>query len=140
MAAESPPDSMRLVISSEPVHLEAAVHEAETFFKSHIEDEDLVYNMVLLTSEVVTNGMEHGNGFDPSKKVIIEFLVDERRAQITVEDEGGGFTRGSVPNPLENSHLLDDGGRGLFLLEALADEVHYELGGRRTRVVFNRPA
>jgi serine/threonine-protein kinase RsbW len=131
---------MRLVLASEPVHLEAAVLEAETFFKSHIADDDLVYNIVLLTSEVVTNGMEHGNDFDLAKKVTVEFIVDEESAQITVEDEGTGFARDRVPNPLENSHLLDDGGRGLFLLESLADEVHYELGGRRTRVVFKRTA
>ncbi len=125
-------------MASEHVNIERAVERAESFFSDHVDDEDLVYNLVLLTSETVTNGMEHGNKFDAEKKVVIEFLVDGSRLEISVEDEGRGFTRAVVPNPLDEEHLFDSGGRGLFLLESLADEVHYELEGRRTRVVFNR--
>ncbi len=124
-------------MASEQVNIERAVERAESFFSDHVDNEDLLYNLVLLTSESVTNGMEHGNKFDSSKNVVIEFFVGVDRIEISVEDEGVGFAREVVPNPLEEEHLFDSGGRGLFLLESLADEVHYELEGRRIRVVFN---
>lgn len=127
-----------MVLASEHPNVEQAVEQAESFFKDHVDDEDLLYNLVLLTSEAVTNGMEHGNDFDPAKSVTIEFKVATGLLEIMVEDEGPGFERKGVPNPLSEDHLFDDGGRGLFLLEALADEVKYELGGRRTRVTFHR--
>ncbi len=125
-------------MASEQINIERAVEQAEAFFGTHVSDEELVYNLVLLTSEAVTNGMKHGNAFDPEKNVTVEFVVEKKRIEISVEDEGGGFVRDVVPDPLENSHLFDSSGRGLFLLESLADEVHYELDGRKTRVVFKR--
>ncbi len=127
-----------MVLASEHTNVEQAVEQAESFFKEHVDDEDLLYNLVLLTSEAVTNGMEHGNDFDPGKRVVVEFKVSSAALEITVEDEGPGFERKRVPNPLTEDHLFDDGGRGLFLLESLADDVRYELGGRRTRVTFRR--
>ena len=132
------PNRLRLVMASEHANLEEAVERAETFFSSHLDDEDLIYNLVLLTSEAVTNGMEHGNHFDPNRSVIIEFSVNAQMAEIVVEDQGPGFRRDTVPDPLTEEHLFDAGGRGLFLLEHLADEVRYELDGRRTRVIFRR--
>lgn len=129
---------LQLEMSSNHTNIEKAVDRAESFFSEWLEDEDLVYNLVLLTSEAVTNGMEHGNRFDESKKVFIEFVVCDTRIEISVEDQGPGFTREQVPNPLSDSKLFADGGRGLFLLESIADEVNYEKDGRKTRVIFNR--
>jgi serine/threonine-protein kinase RsbW len=127
-----------MVLASEHANVEQAVEQAESFFGEHVTDDDLLYTLVLLTSEAVTNGMEHGNDFDPAKSVTVEFRVSTGSFEIVVEDEGLGFERNRVPNPLSEDHLFDDGGRGLFLLESLADEVRYELGGRRTRVTFRR--
>ncbi len=127
-----------MVLASKHVNVERAVNQAEAFFKSHVDDEELLYNLVLLTSEAVTNGMEHGNEFDPEKSVIVEFVASGLILEVVVEDEGPGFERDSVPSPLSEDHLFDSGGRGLFLLESLADEVKYERGGRRTRVTFRR--
>jgi len=125
-----------MVLASEHANVEQAVEQAETFFSAHVEDDDVVYNLVLLTSEAVTNGMEHGNQFDPEKNVTLEFRVSGSAIEIVVEDEGPGFERGFVPDPLREDHLFASGGRGLFLLESLADEVKYEDGGRRIRVTF----
>ena len=127
-----------MVLASEHANVEQAVEQAEAFFSTHVEDDDVVYNLVLLTSEAVTNGMEHGNQFDPEKNVTLEFRVSGSAIEILVEDEGPGFERGFVPDPLSEDHLFAFGGRGLFLLESLADEVKYEDGGRRIRVTFKR--
>ena len=132
------PTTLRMVLASEHPNVEQAVEQAESFFKDHVDDEELLYNLVLLTSEAVTNGMEHGNHFDAAKSVIVEFRASDHSLEIMVEDEGPGFERRRVPSPLTEDHLFDSGGRGLFLLESLADDVGYELGGRRIRVTFRR--
>ena len=140
MSTDQLPITLRMVLASEHPNVELAVEQAESFFKDHVIDEDLLYNLVLLTSEAVTNGMEHGNDFDPSKSVTVELKVSPASLEIVVEDEGPGFERRRVPNPLSEDHLFDDGGRGLFLLESIADEVNYELGGRLLRGLLRAEA
>ena len=125
-------------MASSHANIEKAVDQAESFFSKLLDDEDLIYNLVLLTSEAVTNGMEHGNRFNESKMIFVEFVVDAKRIEISVEDQGPGFVREQVPDPLTDAQLFASGGRGLFLLESIADEVTYENEGRKTRVFFDR--
>ena len=129
--------SRRFEIPSSFKELEAIVDAAEVFFGSCFEDDEKVYACVLLTSEAVKNAIEHGNAFDESKKVIIEFKKTDSGAELWVEDEGGGFVRSAVADPLSEEHLFDDGGRGLFLIEKMADKVVYEKGGRRVGIILS---
>ena len=131
------PARLRLVMTSEHVNLERAVDQAESFFNQHLVDEELVYNLMLMASEAVTNGMEHGNAFDAEKEVIIEYMVFSDHVMISVEDEGPGFERSTVPDPLGEERKFASGGRGLFLMEHICDEVRYEAGGRRIHLRIN---
>jgi serine/threonine-protein kinase RsbW len=58
--------------------------------------------------------------------------------EVWVEDEGEGFVRRDIPDPLSAEHLLDTGGRGIFLIERMADEVRYERDGRRVGMIFRK--
>ncbi len=129
--------SRRIEIPSSFNELEAIVDAAEVFFRSCFEDDEKIYAGILLTSEAVTNAIEHGNAFDESKKVIIEFKKTDSGAELWVEDEGAGFERSAVADPLAEEHLFDDGGRGLFLIEKMADKVLYEKGGRRVGIILS---
>jgi len=114
------------------------VDEAQSFFSKYTEDEDLVHKIMLLTSEAVTNAIEHGNAFDESKSVVLEFKCGISLLEVWVEDEGEGYHRSEVANPLTDDHLLSEGGRGIFLIEELADEVRYGKRGRRIGMMFDR--
>lgn len=118
--------------------LEKIVDEAELFFASCFSDDEKVYMGVLLTSEAVSNAIEHGNALDASKKVLIEFHSTPEFVELWVEDEGHGFVREDLKDPLAEEHLCDDSGRGIFLMEKLADEVRFEKGGRRIGLFFRR--
>lgn len=109
---------------------------AEAFYASCFDNDDKVFTGVLLASEAVTNAIEHGNNYDESKQVLIEFLLQNGRAECWVEDQGEGFDRQAVADPLASENLLEDGGRGIFLIERLADEVIYEKGGRRIGIIM----
>ena len=49
--------------------------------------------------------------------------------ELVVSDEGEGFDRQQVRDPLAAENRARAGGRGLFLMERLMDEVRYEDGG-----------
>lgn len=142
MNASTSPASKRLHLrlASHFDNLERVVEETQQFMEDLTDNEDFAYHIVLLTSEAVTNAMEHGNGFDPEKEVEVDLHVFADRIEIAVEDEGSGFDQDAVPDPLAQEHLLDGRGRGLFLMEEMADEVHFEEGGKQLRLVCYIPS
>jgi serine/threonine-protein kinase RsbW len=94
--------------------------------------DDLVRSVFpLVIDEAVTNAMQHGNGWNPERTVTIEATLSPGGFRLVVEDEGAGFDRAGVRDPLRRENLTREGGRGLFLMETLIDEVRYEEGGRR---------
>lgn len=119
----------RIAISSRLEELDMVVDAAEAFYKSCFKEDDRVFTGVLLVSEAVSNAIEHGNDNDASKQVVIEFRHGPGRCECWVEDEGKGFNREAIADPLASENLLEDGGRGIFLIERLADEVIYKKGG-----------
>lgn len=135
---DAPLDRVHLAVGSTFENLEVLVDRLEGFVAKYVGEEERAYQIVLAASEAVTNAMQHGNAFDPGKTTTLECLAFEDRLEIGVEDEGGGFERGQVKDPLEEENLLEPSGRGLYIIETLADEVRYEQAGRRVQMTFNR--
>jgi len=94
-------------------------------------DEDIVFDVHVGFEEALRNAMIHGNRNEPAKKVRIETEITDEYVQITVEDEGQGFDPGNLPDPTLDENLLKEGGRGVYLIKHLMDEVTFEKGGRR---------
>jgi serine/threonine-protein kinase RsbW len=46
-----------------------------------------------------------------------------------VRDEGKGFSSTELPDPTAAQQLESTHGRGVYLMTALMDEVHFERGG-----------
>lgn len=130
---------LTLVLPSTFDSVELAVEEASTFFGHFFKDDDHLYKLQLIASEAVTNGIEHGNKYIEEKTVTVVFKVESEQSVISVEDQGEGFTRKTVSDPLDESNLLEDGGRGLFLMESMADDVRYDMDGRRITLHVGNP-
>lgn len=102
-------------------------------------DEDSTGKLMLLLSEAVTNAIVHGNNEDPSKKVDVEINIKPDSITTTVEDEGKGYNPDhDSENPLNEENLLNEGGRGIFLLEEISDELEYFNGGRGIKFIILR--
>ncbi len=86
-------------------------------------------NLRVAVSEALSNAILYGNAGDRSKKVLVRANVDAWKARIQVIDEGPGFDPGRVPDPTDAEAIESAGGRGLFLLKRLADEVRYNAPG-----------
>jgi len=106
---------MRLIVDSSYSELESVINQALSFFASHTDNMDVLHKVMLLTSEAVTNGMKHGNQLDKNKSVVVDFMCHENSLEVWVEDEGSGFDRDAIPDPLSSEHLMDEGGRGDIL-------------------------
>lgn len=133
-------DTLTLLLPSDLTVLDQVVEATQDYLAARLDDEDLAYRVLLLATEAVTNAIEHGNQLDASKQVRMSLRVLPGQVELSVEDEGGGFDPASVENPLRDENLLEDSGRGIFLIEQMADEVYYEHEGRRVRMFFNRSA
>ena len=94
----------------------------------------------LALEEGLMNAIKHGNKLDPAKTVYVEAKVTPRSTQITIEDQGKGFSRSDVPDPCASENLLKCSGRGILLMEAYMDKVQYTRGGRRVKMVKKNSA
>ena len=89
----------------------------------------------LALEEALVNAIKHGNRQDPQKLVRVNAYVSPSRAEVTVEDEGAGFSRKSVPDPTAEENLHRCSGRGILLIETYMSEVRWDHGGRRLHMV-----
>ena len=141
MASRAEPSvqkTLHLRLSSGFKNLERAVEEAEAFMATVTDDDDLAYRVTLLTSESVTNAMEHGHQWNPEQHVILDLTAYTDRIVLSVIDEGEGFEFSSVVDPLDQDNLLNGRGRGLYFMEHMANELHLENDGCLLRLVFYR--
>ena len=101
---------------------------------------DTAFAIRIALEEALVNAIKHGNRLDPSKKVHVESRVTPKRAEITIEDEGPGFDRASVPDPTLEENLDKCSGRGILLMEAYMNRVEWSRGGRRVHMVKKNEA
>ncbi|MGH9914603.1 MAG: ATP-binding protein [Pyrinomonadaceae bacterium] len=86
-------------------------------------------NLYTALNEAFVNAVKHGNKLDPAKTIHIIVEFNSRQARFTFEDQGEGFDRSTLPNPLESENLLKTSGRGIHLIRHIMDEVEYNASG-----------
>ena len=91
--------------------------------------ERTLFSVRLALEEAVINAIKHGNELDPTKKVKLNFLVEDDKMTVTVTDEGPGFDPTRVPDPWSEEGLAAESGRGLALMKAYMDDVSYNEKG-----------
>ena len=85
--------------------------------------------IALVLEEAVTNGIRHGNGHDPKKKVHVELHRTKRGWAMLMADEGDGFDPATVPDPTTPEGLLAEGGRGLLIIRSFMNKLEFREGG-----------
>ena len=131
-------DTKKLVLESkfeEMERLESYIDELQSWIGFDEEDSGRI---MLTLSEAVNNAIIHGNNEDPEKKVIVKSQLnqDNQMLVISVEDEGDGFELDEIPDPLKDENLLNEGGRGVYLIEQYADDLEFSEGGKKAIVRF----
>ena len=99
-------------------------------------NDDIYGNIMIAVTEAVNNAIVHGNGEDVEKNVLLTLDVNESTLKFMIQDQGVGFDPHELPDPTAPSNLEKPGGRGIFLMKHLADEVSFDDEGRIVKLVF----
>jgi serine/threonine-protein kinase RsbW len=93
------------------------------------------FHLQVALAEALTNAMVHGNKKDPSKKVRMRSRLERGCLHIEIQDEGSGFNPEKVISPLDSHDLLQEGGRGIFLMKCFCDHVFFEEPGNTVHLI-----
>ena len=100
--------------------------------------DDMYGNIMVAVTESVNNAIRHGNKLNKDKNVTLSAIFDETYSNLKfiVEDEGPGFDFEHLEDPTAPENLDKLGGRGIFLMKHLSDEVSFKNGGRTVELTF----
>lgn len=99
-------------------------------------DDDIYGNIMIAVTESVNNAIRHGNGLQNSKNVIISLNLEQDIITFAIQDQGPGFDYQNLPDPTAPENIDKPGGRGIFLMKHLADEVKFKDEGRLVELRF----
>ena len=123
--AETIIDRVSMTLASELPSVERVEAVAERFAQRAGFDEDTASHIAMVCREAAVNAVVHGNRYDPAKHVTASFQLAEEALTVEISDEGPGLDPDCCPDPLAPENLLRTSGRGIFLMRALMDEVHF---------------
>lgn len=125
----------KLVIQSELRSLNTVYQWLEKYLLKKVSEEKL-RNILLVTQEMVTNSILHGNKNIVEKPVTVEVTVNESNIEVEIQDEGEGLA--SLPSKEEAKELdyLSENGRGVKLAVFMTERI--ELNGNRMKLIFNK--
>ncbi len=113
--------------------IESFIDNAKESFEIN---DDLYGNIMISVTECISNAIVHGNQSDSGKLVHLELQMDAGLLRCSIEDEGTGFDFNQLPDPTDPENIEKVGGRGIFLMKHLSDEVKFEDGGKKTILSF----
>ncbi len=116
--------------------VEALIDEISDSFSIN---EENYGNMLIAITEAVNNAITHGNKLDPDKKVRINLENSDGDFSFTILDEGDGFDFTNIPDPTLPENIENIRGRGIFLMNHLADEVIHNEKGTSVTLTFCKP-
>ncbi|MHB8080295.1 MAG: ATP-binding protein [Candidatus Krumholzibacteriia bacterium] len=133
--------TLELTIPSEETLIPGLSHTVGLLLREFgFAQDDWMSTVPLVLDEVLTNAMRHGNQGAPEKCVRVSIAIEADALHVTVTDEGEGFRREGVADPRQGDRIWRAGGRGLFLIEQLMDEVSYRDEGRTVHLVKHNRA
>lgn len=100
-------------------------------------NEDMYGNILISLTEAVNNAIIHGNKADESKKVRVNLEKSDNKISFKITDEGPGFDFDELPDPTAPENILKLGGRGVFLMKQLSDNVNFHDNGSTVELRFS---
>jgi len=99
-------------------------------------DENDLYDLRLVYSELLCNAVVHGNKNDARKLVNLTVELLEDMVYSMIKDEGNGFDyENLVTEALTNGDLYKDRGRGIQLVHSLTDAMSFNVTGNEIKFI-----
>lgn len=126
---------LNLVIPADPRAIPTITEGVKQMLESRKWAEPEIMAVELALQEALANGIRHGCQGDPTRKIQCCVAIDQQgEVTIVVRDPGSGFDVAAIPDPLDPANVLKPGGRGVFLINRLMDEVAFVDGGREVQM------
>jgi serine/threonine-protein kinase RsbW len=90
-----------------------------------------LFHVRMAVEEGLVNAIEHGNRRDQAKFVELDFRVSPEVCYLQITDEGDGFCRATLKPCTDEDCLDKPRGRGVWLIEQLMSETHYNAKGNQ---------
>lgn len=117
-----------------------SIETIESFVNGIVEkyriNPELHCNILVSLTEAVNNAIIHGNSNDESKCVYVQLRKQRNSIAISVSDEGCGFDYQNLPDPTSPENLRRCGGRGVFLMQQLSDNIRFHNNGNTVEMKF----
>jgi len=94
-------------------------------------------DILISLTEAVTNAIVHGNNEAEDKVVKGNMKRESDCLAVRVSDEGTGFDYHNLPDPTSPEYICECGGRGVYLMHRLADNIRFFNNGSTVEMRFN---
>lgn len=84
------------------------------------------FEIKLIISEAINNAFIHGNTSDKNKPIYVEWNIDKKKLTLTVTDCGTGVEGLKINDSINESDILDENGRGLYIINCYSDHVIFK--------------
>jgi serine/threonine-protein kinase RsbW len=113
-----------ITIPSDPILICEVDEFVESRLRERSVEDTIIADIAICATEVVNNGIYHGNRQDPNKTVTLEMKFSPDEVVILVTDQGdNSFNPAEVRDPIADENLLREVGRGIFIVRHLMDKV-----------------
>lgn len=129
-------DNIHIQIPSLPENIRIVESFIDNAKDKYSLNDDIYGNIMIAVTESVNNAIIHGNKSDNKKNVHLKLLLEQSLIKFIIEDEGAGFDYHNLPDPTLPENLSKPGGRGIFLMKNLCDEVAFKNDGRTAELSF----
>ena len=101
-------------------------------------DGDRLTDLAVALAEALSNAAVHGHRLDPKRRVLVAVSISPGCVVVEVSDSGRGFDAHGVSDPTVPERQLATGGRGIFLMRRLVDEVAFNPAGNCVRLTVRQ--
>ncbi len=116
--------------------------EVDDFIESYLTKigvaKPIVADIAICVTELVINGIIHGNKSDPGKSVRIAISTTGKTVEVAVTDQGRGFNPENLESPVDEKNLLKEVGRGVFIVKSLMDKVDIKPSPQGTTIILTK--
>jgi anti-sigma regulatory factor (Ser/Thr protein kinase)/nucleoid DNA-binding protein len=126
---------MQMYLPTEEKFIDKAIDKVNKMMSSTGLHEERQNEMYVAFREAVLNAAQHGNKYQPEKRIEIQYLLDHEKLTLVVKDQGEGFDynlyvkTGSADDPVtaaRRRHMQGRmGGLGIMLMLRSVDKLEY---------------
>ncbi len=129
------PATLRLAFPPNLVSVRAVSAAIRSFLAEHGLSEKELFSYELCIAEAGTNAITYAQGQAAKLEPVAEVLFTPDQVELRMTDHTPGFV---LPERIPQPALLGEGGRGLFLIQSMMDEVRYLRGTKENILIMRK--